>query len=291
MPALKKGLQSPHPLVRFCSAEALAYLGGPAGADELARAVAEQPLLRAFGLTALASLDEAVCQVKLGELLANARDDETRYGAFRALHTLDENNRAVRGDWLNESFWLHRTAPNTPPLVHVSTTKRAEVVLFGEEPFLKAPFWFVAGDFAVTAADGDPHCTVSRFPLRGAPSRRQCSLKLEDVLRTMAELGGAFPEAVALLQQADRCECLTCRVRYDALPQAPDVNDLVRAGKEPGGSDELVPGGQDLGLTPNLYDGGPGAARDQERLLQASKRDGRAASDRANARRTAKDED
>ncbi len=291
MPALKKGLQSQHPLVRFCSAETLAYLGSPSGAEELARAVAEQPLLRAFGLTALASLDEAVCQVKLGELLAAARDDETRYGAFRALHTLDENNRAVRGEWLNESFWLHRTAPNTPPLIHVSTTKRAEIVLFGEEPFLKAPFWFMAGDFAITASEGDTRCTVSRFPLRGSPARRQCSLKLEEVLRTMAELGGAFPEAVALLQQADKCECLTCRVRYDALPQAPDVNDLVRAGKEPGGLEALVPGGQDLGLTPNLYDAAASAARDQERLLQAPKGDDQAASGRASARRAGKDED
>jgi hypothetical protein len=290
MPALKKGLESTHPLVRFCSAEALAYLGSPSGAEELARDVAEQPLLRAFGLTALASLDEAVCQVKLAELLATARDDETRYGAFRALHTLDENNREVRGEWLNESFWLHRTVPNTPPLVHVSTMKRAEIVLFGEEPFLRPPFWFVAGDFAITAGDGDSRCTVSRIPLRGGQARRQCSLRLEDVLRTMAELGGAFPEAVALLQQADKCECLSCRVRYDTLPQAPPVDDLVRAGRE-GGSAELVPGGQDLGLTPNLYDAAPAAQQDQERLMQASRRDDRPAPGRTAARRPARDDD
>ena len=51
-PALKQGLQSKHPLVRFCSAEALAYLGSPACADELARAVKQQPYLRAYALTA-----------------------------------------------------------------------------------------------------------------------------------------------------------------------------------------------------------------------------------------------
>ncbi len=82
--ALKKGLEGQHPLVRFCSAEALAYLGDPSCADELAKAVAHSPVLRSFGLTAMASLDEHVCHVKLGELLTTARDDETRYGAFRA---------------------------------------------------------------------------------------------------------------------------------------------------------------------------------------------------------------
>src|SRR5206468_513835 len=35
-PALKEGLKSPHPLVRFAAAEALTYLGSPSGAEELA---------------------------------------------------------------------------------------------------------------------------------------------------------------------------------------------------------------------------------------------------------------
>jgi hypothetical protein len=290
IPALKRGLTAKHPLVRFCAAEALAYLGSPSGVEELARAVTEQPLLRPFGLTALASLDEAVCQVKLGELLALACDDETRYGAFRALYTLDPNNRAVQGELLGDSYWLHHAAPNAPPLVHVSTTKRAEIVLFGEETFLKPPFGFLAGEYAITAADGDTRCTLSRFPLHGGQLRRQCSLKLEDVLRTLAGMGAGFPEAVAFLQQADKCECLSSRVRYDALPQVTDVYELVQAGKESGEASDLLPGGQDLGLTPTLYDSG--SIREQERRLQASRRgNGDPSSERASARRPGGDEE
>ena len=41
----------------------------------------------------MASLDEAVCQVKLGELLGES-DDVTRYGAFRALR-LDTGRHLV----------------------------------------------------------------------------------------------------------------------------------------------------------------------------------------------------
>ena len=87
-----------------------------------------------------------------------------------------------------------------------------------------------------------------------APRRRpaqQCSLKLEDLLRTMAAEGALYPDAVELLQQAHRCDCLSCKVRSDALPQAVTVFDLAKAGKNgenllnPDG--EVVAAPQDLG--------------------------------------------
>src|SRR5262249_45535796 len=117
IPALRQGLQSPHPLVRFCSAEALAYLGSASCADELAHAVKQQPYLRSYALTALASLDESVCRDHLFDLLSADGDDETRYGAFRALRALNERDEAVRGKLLGDAFWLHRVAPDTTPLV------------------------------------------------------------------------------------------------------------------------------------------------------------------------------
>jgi hypothetical protein len=253
IPLLKPGLQHEHPLVRFCSAEALAYLGSPSCAEELGRAAMQQPLFRAFALAALASLNEAVCQNKLQELLSTAVDDETRFGAFRALHSLDEKNLAIRGEFLNDSFWLHRVAPKMPPLVHLSSIRRAEVVLFGEDAMLKPPFSFLAGEFAITATEDDLNCNISRTTRGARQVRKQCSFKLEDVLRTMAGLGGMYPEVITLLQQANSCGALSCRVRCDALPQAPSVYDLVRVGTgEIKG--ELVPSGQDLGLTPTLYE-------------------------------------
>jgi hypothetical protein len=258
-PALKKGLESAHPLVRFCSAEALAYLGDPSCGEELAAAVAAQPALRAFGLAAMASLDEAICHVKLRELLQGAKDDETRYGAFRALRSLNENDPLVRGELLNEAFWLHRVASAAAPLAHISTTRRAEIVLFGEVPQLKPPISAIAGEFVVTASADDSRCTISRVPLHGAPSRQQCSLELDKVLHTMADMGADYPEVVTLLQQADSCSALTCRVRTDALPQNVSVYDLVKLGQKKAGEEldvELIPAGQDLGLTPTLFDTG-----------------------------------
>jgi hypothetical protein len=118
---------------------------------------------------------------------------------------------------------------------------------------LKPPFSFLAGEFAVTATEDDVRCSLSRFPLGGAPIRKQCALDLEAVLRTMADMGGQYAEVLALLQQASTCDSLTCRVRIDALPQAGDVYELARAGAE---GAPLIPSGQDLGETPTLYQNG-----------------------------------
>ncbi len=265
IPTLKHGMENQHSLVRFTAAESLAYLGSPACGEELARLAQDQPVLRAYCLTALASLDEAVCHVKLQELLMS-NSAETRYGAFRALRALDERDQVVRGQRLNDSFWVHQVAPGSAPLVHISTSRRAEVVFFGEGAALEPPFSFLAGpEFTVTAGADDERCTVSRFSLRNGTGRMQCSLKLLDVLRALAELGGEYPDAVELMRQADKCQCLSCPVKVDALPQATSVYDLAKAGQalKKGESDELLrTDGEvmnaraDFGATPTLFEDG-----------------------------------
>ena len=45
----------------------------------------------------------------------------------------------VRGELLNDAFWLHRVTPHAQPLVHVAMGNRPEIVLFGEEPRLVGP--------------------------------------------------------------------------------------------------------------------------------------------------------
>jgi Flagellar P-ring protein len=234
IPGLKAGLKSDHALVRFCSAEALAYLSSPTGGEELARLARNQPNLRGYCLTALASLNEAVCQIELTKLMFS-RSAETRYGAFRALYTLDGHNPDVRGELLNETFWLHRVAPQSPPLVHLSSSRRAEIVLFGEDATMVPPFYLVCGpEFTATASAHDDKCTISRFSSeRGNVQRRQCSLKLEDILRTLADLGGTYPDAAELVVQADKYRGLSCRVRVDALAQVLPVEDLAKNAKNP----------------------------------------------------------
>jgi flagellar basal body P-ring protein FlgI len=259
VPVLKKGLKSNHALVRFAAAEALAYQASPSSAEELAQLAADEPMLRSYCLTALASLDEGVCHLQLRELF-RSQSPELRYGAFRALRALDEHDDFVQGEHLNEAFWLHRVAPDSPPLLHLSTSKRPEIVVFGEEPFLEPPFSFLAGpEFTVTAADGDERCTLSRFSKTHGTKRRQCSLQVTDVLRTLADMGGTYPDAVEFLRQADRNKCLSCAVAVDALPEAPTVQQLARAGRDDAGlkstDGEILNARAEFGATPNLFQG------------------------------------
>lgn len=282
IPSLKRGLSSDQPLVRFCSAEALAYLGDPTCGEELARTIKELPVLRAFSLTAMASLDEAVCHVELARLLAEP-SPETRYGAFRALHALDENADVIHGDRLNDAFWLHRLCPNSPPLVHLATRNRAEIVLFGEDPCLIPPFPILAGEFTVTAGKDDDRCTITRISLHHS-SKKQCSLKLEEVLRTLAEMGGEYADAVELISRAKRLQCLNCPVAVDALPQATSVYDLAKAGagdpKLLKTHPEILQAKADLGSTPTLFEKGTGGrsrsvtAREEDAGLHTRDKEG-----------------
>jgi hypothetical protein len=216
---LREGLRSEHPLVRFCAAESLTYLGSTAGVEELAGLAARHQPVRAWALMALASLDEAVTREKLGELLA-AGDPELRYGAFRALRLLNEAepDHRVQGDLVNESFWLHRVAPKSPPLVHFAAGQRAEVVLFGEGHYLAPPIKVLAGqEFTVTAEPGDDRCTVGRFMHR----------------QGRIELGAQYPDVVELLRSLDERKGLSCVVRVNALPDRISAEDLHASGRKP----------------------------------------------------------
>jgi hypothetical protein len=262
IPALKEGLKHEHPLVRFCSAEALAYLGSPSAGDELAKAVAQQPYLRAFALTAMASLDEAVCHVKLAELMASNFDDETRYGAFRALRSLDEKAAELGGELLDETYWLHEVAPGSKSLVHFTTNKRAEIVIFGKTPKLVAPFSILSGEFAITAQEGAEFCKVTHIPLHGGEQVDgrpiQASMELPELIRILANHGASYPEVIEVIRQASACKNLTCRVVTDALPQAITAEQVAGAGRQDLKKDspetvQLIKPDANFGATPTLY--------------------------------------
>ncbi len=265
--ALRHGMHSDSLLVRFCCAESLAYENEPQAATELAKLV-DEPSLRAFCLTALASLNEATSYQTLIELL-NSPVPETRYGAFRALRAQNKEDDAVRGELLNEAFWLHTTAPNSRSMIHVSSSRRAEIVLFGEEAYFKPPLRLSAGEINLTANDGDTECTVSRFSPRTREKRSNySSLKVEDVIRKVAEMGGDYAAITELLHQAKKCECLSCSLEVDALPQATSVYALKRAGQRSKGhsegledDEEVLSGRLDLGATPTLFEKDNGGKR------------------------------
>lgn len=249
IPALKNGLSSDQQLVRFASAEALTYLGSTAGIEELSRLAREQGVLRSFCLLAIAGLDESVCRTRLNEMLVH-EDIELRCGAFVALRRLNEGylnerylaecrrkdvppNLPLGAECLGRSTWLHQLAPGSSSLVYFSIEKRAEVVLFGEDIRLVAPIKILVGpDFTVTADSGDDRCTISRITGEGV-QRKQCTLRLDEVLRTIAMLGGQYPEIVDLLRKLDERRGLNCPIVVNRLPTAVSIEALVDEGRNP----------------------------------------------------------
>jgi hypothetical protein len=219
---------NPYALVRFAAAESLAYLGEPISANELAKLAEEHPALQRYCLIALSSLDEAASSIALESLLS-ASAPEIRYGAFRALRQLDPNADAARGYPMNKkSFWLHVVAPHSKPLVHLLTSNRAEVVIFGETPKLVAPFSLRAGpDIVLTAKAGQHVCTVSRFSARHEPRIEQSSLAVVDVIKTMAEMGALYSDVAEMLLQARDIKSLNCELAVDALPKMVDIEKLA----------------------------------------------------------------
>jgi len=229
--ALRVGLQSDSPWVRFAAAEALAYLGHPDGAKDLAELAAAHPALRSHCLTALASLDDAVSTDLLAELMKHP-EPELRYGAFVALRMADPRHAAVRGRQVNGSFWLHRAVPEGDGLVHIASLRKSEIVLFGTGHPMRTPFSFPIGnDFTVTARGDDPNITVTRIARReGEPVAisETCPADLGAVLVALSKLGGTYSEAVELVMRAQRAEVLAAAVAYDALPRGIPIQQLAQ---------------------------------------------------------------
>ena len=244
IPALKVGLHSDVPLVRFAAAEALAYLGSPSCGEELGKQVAEQPFVQAFALTALASLNEAVCRVKLQELLT-APSPETRYGAFRALRARDERDPLVHRREARHVLAAPRRQDEQHRRCTTRRSKRPEIVLFGDAPKLVAPLSILAGpEFTLRADEGktDLHAQPVHDAGTGKQSKK-CSLEVADVLRAVAELGGNYADAVELLRQAEACRGLNCAPQGRRAAEGADgvrPGPGRRAARRPGKGDGLA---------------------------------------------------
>lgn len=216
---LLQGIQSPDPEVRFYAAEALAYLDDSRAAAPLAEAARNVPAFRAFALAALSAMNDVSAAEKLREML-DLPSAETRYGAFRALWAMNAEDPAIRGENLRGQFSYHVLDTAGPPMVHVTRSRRAEVVLFGRDQALQPPFTLEAGNqILVTCREGH-EMTVSKFAVNEPDQKRVVPARVDDLVRTIVELGGMYPDVVYALQQAKACGALASRFEVDALPEA-----------------------------------------------------------------------
>lgn len=248
--SLKAGLKSPNAQVRFFAAEALAYLNDTSGVDVLGETAIRERAFRAYALAALASLDQSASHMKLRKLMDES-DVEVRYGAFNALRTLDPTDaylgrvRVMRepkveeddevGDSMSleivhsarrrnrpeDPFALYMIDSDGPPMVHMSRTRRTEIVLFGRQQKLLPPMMLDGGDILVNASDNDEKVELSKIIVssNGASDTKvMCSPELGEVIREAANLGASYPQIVSILDQAARRRNLPGQLVVDAIP-------------------------------------------------------------------------
>ena len=215
--SLKKGVESKKREVRFYAAEALAYLDETAAVAPLAEA-ARVRSFRAYAMAALCTMDDFAAYEALRKLL-DVPSAETRYGAFRALWAMNAQDPLVRGENLGDQFSYHLLDTQGPPMVHVTRSKRPEVVLFGSGQRLITPLALDAGKRIQVNSHGGDEVTVSRFTKDEPDQKRVTSAKLDDVIQAIVALGGTYPDVFQALQQAKVTHALAGRFEIDALPQ------------------------------------------------------------------------
>lgn len=225
---LAKGLESDDSLVRFYSAQSLAYLDDRRAVPPLAEACGE-PAFRVYALSALGAMDDFSAAEALREMLV-LPSAETRYGAFRALWSMNPKDSLIAGENMHEQFSYHVVPVAGPPMVHVTTSYRAEVVLFGKDHELQLPVMIDASPSMLVKGDAEG-ITVSRFEVGKDVQKRSVSNSLDAIIRAMVDLGATYPDVVQFLQQAKRKKALVSRLEIDALPRP---NREYDRGKDPG---------------------------------------------------------
>ncbi|HEY3788266.1 MAG TPA: flagellar basal body P-ring protein FlgI [Urbifossiella sp.] len=227
---LRVALKNTSPWVRFAAAESLSYQGHTDGASELAKLAEEYPALRAYCLKALAASDDAAFTDRLVELMG-CSDPVLRYGAFIALRLASENNPAAGGKLLNQSVWLHRVAPGSPGLIHLSGDRRSEIVIFGDGVKLTGPFNLPVGaDFTLSMSATDTEVKITKIVNVNGGSEllvKKCPADVALVLEMMASLGARYAESVELLRRADAAQRLTAALVVDAIPRQLSIQRLA----------------------------------------------------------------
>lgn len=215
---LRTGLDSDKVAVRFHAAQALAYLDVDECASVLGRVAAQEPDYRYHALLALQALNDIHAEEEL-RMLMNEPTAETRYGAFRALTAMRPDAPMVRGMKLgDDTFNLCIVNTTARPMLHVTRSYRAEVVVFGEMRF-STPLSVEGANNIVVRSISPTEIMVSKFSPNEPDQRRICSTRVDDVIVKLSEVGATYPDVLEILQAAVAQKALPASAfRVDALP-------------------------------------------------------------------------
>ena len=230
-PALIRSLQNHQLPIRFYAAQALAYIGKDDGVSVLREAAIAEPAFRWQALTALATLDNGQSEQTLIELLSE-NNDETRYGAFRALRLQNPSHPVVQSQWLADDHHLCIIDNPSEPLLHFAQRERAEILIFNNAQTFTDKFLYVEKGLTVKS-NGDGTVSVAIYRADDT-SKIVCSDRVSDVFQTIAQSGHGYATLLRLARQSHEEGTLNSRLAVDAMPKVgrqykPDIvkNDPV----------------------------------------------------------------
>ena len=87
-------------------------------------------------------------------------------------------------------------------MVHVTRSRRPEVVLFGKDQRFLTPLAVNAGNQILVTSPASDEIAVSKFAANEPDQKRIVSTRVDDVIRAIVELGGTYPDVVQALQEA-----------------------------------------------------------------------------------------
>lgn len=144
-----------------------------------------------------------------------AKSAETRYGAFRALHTRSPDHPAVYGQRYKD-FFLHNVAVDDEPMVHFSRSKRPEIVVFGS-PKCSDDFLYVETGLTMRSAGAGKMKLVHYSKVHGR-EEVVCSTNIKDIIDALAGLNFSYGKMLRIFRDAKQADTLGCRLVVNAVP-------------------------------------------------------------------------
>lgn len=216
--SLKKGLDSRDELVRFCAAEALAYLNQPESIQPLAEAADRNNGFRYRAMMALGSYDD-LDVIDALEGLLNSESAEARYGAFDQLKKRSSQLPSIAGQVMPNHVALHKVRSAAAPMVHFRLKDRAEIAVFGNDVRLEGDVMFVGQDGLTIKSNGHRKLKVIRFMSGGEEESRECSTDVVQLIQTLTDIDCQYGEIVRTLFALRNEGFLSVRVEVNAMPR------------------------------------------------------------------------
>ena len=190
---LMTGLQSSDTEVRFYSAESLAYMDIQEAAAPLGEVAESHIEFRWYALNALSAMADISALDALSGLL-NSDSAETRYGAFRALHERSPDSPYIRGESLS-NFKFYSIPAKSRPMVHLSMSRRPEIVVFGGDIRIQPKEFLYASKQIMIRPTTDGQLRVSRFQPGKQDLFATCDTRVASLVKTI----GSFFDVYAFV--------------------------------------------------------------------------------------------